>query len=145
MKNLKENKNFKKALENTENIIEDKNRVDSILQKSIKKLTNVKNKSKEFKDNLGVAISLVKDWTMGNYKEVPKRTIMYIIAALIYFIMPIDIIPDFIFKFGFLDDIAVLNFVLSSFVEDIENYKNYKELEKQKTKNSKEEDNKKTP
>jgi uncharacterized membrane protein YkvA (DUF1232 family) len=145
MKNLKENKNFKKALENTENIIEDKNRVDSILQKAIKKLTNVKNKSKEFKDNLGVAISLVKDWTMGNYKEVPKRTIMYLIAALIYFIMPIDIIPDFIFKFGFLDDIAVLNFVLSSFVEDIENYKNYKELEKQKTKNSKEEDNKKTP
>jgi len=36
-------------------------------------------------------------------------------------------IPDFIFKFGLLDDVAVLNFVLTSFIEDIENYKKFKE------------------
>ena len=127
MKNVEENKTFKKAIEKSENVVDNKKRVDSILEKTMKKLTKVKDRTKEFKDNLSVAVSLVKDWLKGNYKEVPKKTIIYLIGAFIYFLMPIDMIPDFIFKFGLLDDIAVLNFVLGAFIEDIENYKKFKE------------------
>lgn len=126
MKKVEENKTFKKALKKGENVIDNKERVNSILEKTIKKLAKVKDKTKEFKDNLGVALSLVKDWVTGNYKEVPKKTIIYLIGAFIYFLMPIDMIPDFIFKFGLLDDVAVLNFVLSSFIDDIEKYKKFK-------------------
>ena len=117
----------KKAIEKSEDVVDNKKRVNSILEKTVKKLTKVKDKTKEFKDNLSIAISLVKDWITGNYREVPKKTIIYLIGAFIYFLMPIDMIPDFIFKFGLLDDVAVLNFVLTSFIEDIENYKKFKE------------------
>ena len=130
MKNVKDNKSFKKVLEKSEDIVENESRVNSILEKATKKLIKVKDKTKEFKDNLGVIIYIVKDWITGNYTEVPKKTIIYILGAIIYFLMPIDMIPDFIFKFGFLDDVAVLNFVLSSFVEDIEKYKEYREKNK---------------
>lgn len=138
MKNVEDNKSFKKVLEKSENIVENKPRVNSILEKATKKLVKVKDKTKEFKDNLGVVIYLVKDWLTGNYTEIPNKTIIYILGAILYFLMPIDMIPDFIFKFGLLDDVAVLNFVLSSFVEDIEKYKEYRELKKQNEEKSEE-------
>ncbi len=38
----------------------------------------------------------------------PLRTKSILLAALAYFIMPVDIIPDFILGLGFTDDMAVL-------------------------------------
>lgn len=127
MKNIEENKAFKKAIDKSESFINNKERVSSILKETLKNIKKLKNRTKEFKNNLSVSVNLVKDWTTGDYKEVPKKTIIYLIGAFIYFLMPIDLIPDFIFKFGLLDDVAVLNFVLTSFMDDIENYKKFKE------------------
>ena len=127
MKNIEENKAFKKAIDKSESFINNKERVSSILKETLKNIKKLKNRTKEFKNNLSVSVNLVKDWITGDYKEVPKKTIIYLIGAFIYFLMPIDLIPDFIFKFGLLDDVAVLNFVLTSFMDDIENYKKFKE------------------
>ena len=38
----------------------------------------------------------------------PFRTKAMLLAALAYFIMPFDVIPDFILGFGFTDDMTVL-------------------------------------
>jgi len=38
----------------------------------------------------------------------PARVRGIILAALAYFVLPLDIVPDFIAGFGFTDDIAVL-------------------------------------
>ena len=46
--------------------------------------------------------------------DTPKRTRGILLAALAYFVMPIDIIPDFIAGFGFTDDIAVLTAAISA-------------------------------
>lgn len=40
--------------------------------------------------------------------QTPTRTRAILLAALAYFVMPIDWIPDFILGFGFTDDMAVL-------------------------------------
>ena len=41
-------------------------------------------------------------------RETPARVRAVLLAALAYFILPTDIIPDFIAGFGFTDDAAVL-------------------------------------
>lgn len=38
----------------------------------------------------------------------PTRARAILLAALAYFVLPLDWIPDFIFGFGFTDDVAVL-------------------------------------
>lgn len=38
----------------------------------------------------------------------PMRTKAMLLAALAYFVLPIDVIPDFILGFGFTDDMTVL-------------------------------------
>ncbi|MBC8130492.1 MAG: DUF1232 domain-containing protein [Rhizobiaceae bacterium] len=40
--------------------------------------------------------------------ETPSTTKGILLAALAYFVLPIDIVPDFLFGLGFTDDIAVL-------------------------------------
>lgn len=40
--------------------------------------------------------------------ETPSTTKGVLLAALAYFVLPIDIVPDFLFGLGFTDDIAVL-------------------------------------
>lgn len=44
----------------------------------------------------------------------PNRTRAILLAALGYFVLPIDSIPDFLFGFGFTDDIAVLTLAFSA-------------------------------
>jgi uncharacterized membrane protein YkvA (DUF1232 family) len=40
--------------------------------------------------------------------ETPATSRGILLAALAYFVLPIDIVPDFLFGLGFTDDIAVL-------------------------------------
>lgn len=44
----------------------------------------------------------------------PVRVRGILLAALAYFVMPFDLVPDFIAGFGFTDDIAVLSAALAA-------------------------------
>lgn len=46
--------------------------------------------------------------------ETPTRVRGILLAALAYFILPFDSLPDFIFGLGFTDDIAVLSAALAA-------------------------------
>ena len=46
--------------------------------------------------------------------DTPNRTRAILLAALGYFVLPLDSIPDFLFGFGFTDDIAVLTLAFSA-------------------------------
>lgn len=51
--------------------------------------------------------------------RVPFKHKAYIIGALGYFILPIDLIPDFISVIGFTDDIAVMTLLLKELKDHI--------------------------
>ena len=57
-------------------------------------------------------LPFIDDVVAGYYcaldPETPTRTRAILLAALAYFVMPLDWIPDFVLGFGFSDDIAVL-------------------------------------
>jgi len=47
-------------------------------------------------------------------RRTPMRVKGTLIAALAYFVLPVDTIPDFILGFGFTDDIAVLTAAIAA-------------------------------
>lgn len=53
---------------------------------------------------------LLKAQAMRKY-QIPLQVIIILLAAIIYFINPIDLIPDFIPGLGLTDDLAVLTWV----------------------------------
>lgn len=65
---------------------------------------------------------MVQQYSKGNYKSVPWRSIAAITFTLLYIVNPLDIVPDVIPFFGFVDDISVF-MALSKLVEkDIDLY-----------------------
>lgn len=55
---------------------------------------------------------LVESYVKREYTDIPLTSIISILAALIYVISPIDLIPDFIPGIGYFDDAAVVTLVL---------------------------------
>ncbi|WP_409228829.1 YkvA family protein [Gudongella sp. SC589] len=79
-------------------------------------------------DDIGKLISLVRDYVKKEYTMVSKGTIITVIAGLIYLVNPVDIVPDFLFG-GFLDDAAVIGYIVSRLRGEIEKYNDWKKIQ----------------
>ena len=65
---------------------------------------------------------LLKAYAKGEYRDVEVKNIAIILASFMYFLSPIDFIPDFLPIIGFGDDIALLAFVYNSLSQEIEKF-----------------------
>ena len=70
--------------------------------------------------------SLIRDYWNGNYRQVPWKTIAAVTGALLYVLMPLDLIPDFIPVAGFLDDAGVIAACLALVSDDLVDYEKWK-------------------
>jgi len=59
-------------------------------------------------------LRLLRAYVKGEYRNVPPKSLILIVAGVLYFLLPIDVIPDFIVGLGFIDDAAVLAWVVST-------------------------------
>ncbi len=60
-----------------------------------------------------IALRLLMLYFLMQSKKVPLKVRMLIVAALGYFILPADLVSDFIPAFGFTDDIAFLTYTFN--------------------------------
>lgn len=65
---------------------------------------------------------LLKFYATGEYRDIEIKNIVIIITAFVYFLSPIDLIPDFIPMLGFADDVALVTFVFNSVSDEIEKF-----------------------
>nr|WP_276608247.1 DUF1232 domain-containing protein [Aquibacillus halophilus] len=71
-------------------------------------------------------VELVKSYIKGDYKNIPYGSLILIVAAIVYFVMPADAVPDFIAGLGFVDDAAVVAFTLKKVKEDLDKFVEWK-------------------
>ena len=65
---------------------------------------------------------LLRAYAQGEYREIPWKSLLLIVAAILYFINPIDLIPDLMPLVGLTDDFAVLFMVYKSIGADIDKF-----------------------
>lgn len=65
---------------------------------------------------------LLKYYATGQYRDIELKNIVIIITAFVYFLSPIDLVPDFIPMLGFADDIALITFVFNSVATELEKF-----------------------
>ncbi len=92
----------------------------------IEHLFTSKGPLQKFINEVKLLMSLVKDYYNGSYREIPWWSISAVVAALIYVLSPVDLIPDFIPVIGFLDDAAVVAACLSLIRKDLDAYRLWK-------------------
>lgn len=71
-------------------------------------------------------VQLIKDFVRREYTRIPMASMAAIVSAVLYFLNVTDLIPDFTFAVGFLDDAAVLTFAMNMIKLDLEAYKKWK-------------------
>jgi uncharacterized membrane protein YkvA (DUF1232 family) len=63
-------------------------------------------------------VPFMEDLVAGYYcaldNDTPPKVRGLLLAALAYFVLPLDVVPDFLLGFGFTDDIAVLAAALNA-------------------------------
>ena len=119
-------KMIKKNKKEANGLLKDQDKMDAFLEKLEKKLALVPMIGEKLVD-IPVLISMVHSYIKKEYLEVPIASIVAVVSALIYFVSPVDAIADAIPVIGYLDDLAVLSWVLKMAHEDLNDYRIWKE------------------
>ncbi|MFU2222313.1 YkvA family protein [Streptococcus pluranimalium] len=137
---MKLNKSFNKqqALEELQSryqkadaLLRDDAKMEPFLEKLEKKLKWIPFVRQELK-MIPILISMVRSYWKKDYTRVPRRTMLAIVSALIYFLSPIDVIPDWIPVLGQFDDALVVATCWKLVNKDVEDYRQWqKERKKQ--------------
>lgn len=75
-------------------------------------------------ETLQIFIRMIRACVAGKYCA-PADSILVMVAALIYFLSPFDLIPDALPVFGLMDDAAVIGFVARANLTAISNFRKW--------------------
>jgi len=105
--------------------------VEKVLKKREEIEEKLKGQLRKFIYEIKLLFELLSDFKSGKYREVPWHTIAAIVAALLYVLNPLDVIPDFIPVVGQIDDAFVLGLCLTLIEKDLNKYKVWREEQKE--------------
>ena len=125
---MSEEKNtfYIKAIARAKALFSNKEKVMETLDSAFQKSMNLENEKGEVSvltEKVKLFILMIKSYVQGEYREVPFKSILLILAGLIYFINPFDLIADFIPGLGYVDDITIILWVLKSVEDDVLRFK----------------------
>lgn len=100
-------------------------KLESYLIKAEEKLKNMKGNLVGL-ENVPLLISMVRSYVKKEYTEIPLVTMVGVVAAIIYVVLPTDLISDAIPYVGFVDDAAVVVFVMQLAAADIDIYRDWR-------------------
>lgn len=75
---------------------------------------------------LGTFFPMMRDWAKGRYRPLPRRAVGLMALTLIYVASPVDLIPDFLLGWGWLDDIIIGGWLLAKLDEDLDDYRRWR-------------------
>lgn len=96
----------------------------------LQKYGSIRNISQEAKEQILCMYRLVKAYSKGEYRNIPTAKIALSVAALLYFVSPFDIIPDFL-PLGLTDDIALILWVFNNLREEMQAFLEWEDEQKQ--------------
>ncbi|MCU0353883.1 MAG: YkvA family protein [Cytophagales bacterium] len=114
---------FKRSQNRASRLLRNGKSLWELLGQVTNKAGTVRNAS--FAANLQTLVRMTRAYAQGRYKVVPWATVVKIVAALVYFVSPLDFVPDLLPVLGFSDDIAVVLWVLSSCGADIRRFEEW--------------------
>jgi uncharacterized membrane protein YkvA (DUF1232 family) len=116
---------FKKFLASAESYIKQPTRLKKLLLDAFNKAREKKeigDLAHEAWETLQSLFRLIKLSVAGEYTGVPTTTVVAAVAVLIYFLSPIDLIPDFIPVVGLLDDMALVAWFSTSIKHELDKF-----------------------
>jgi uncharacterized membrane protein YkvA (DUF1232 family) len=117
-----ERKQFGREKRRAREYVNNKQQAAQLIKEAIEKANRNKGALKKLLDQLKALFRLTSAWVKGEYTDVSLKTIVWVIAAIIYFVNPFDVITDFLPGVGYVDDAAIIFFVINSVRHDLDKF-----------------------
>lgn len=118
------NRFFKRAINNATHLLGKKGRLLALITQLGLKINKVgwRETQDSVKERFFVLGRMTRAYAQGYYRNVPWKTMLLIVGAILYFIDPIDLIPDFIPVTGLTDDLGILLWVINRVSDEIDKF-----------------------
>lgn len=114
-----------KAIAKAGKLLNDRKAVVNLAGSATAKIESASSRIASIKSDLVTLTELLRAWINGEYREIPWTTLLLGMGAVVYFVNPLDAIPDILPATGLLDDASVIGFVLASAKNDIEKFRKH--------------------
>lgn len=126
MTNIDNNSFFQKYLKKASSYLGNKDKSSELLKKAVYMAPKKKGSLGDAWEKVILFIELFKAYINGSYRDISTKSILTVIAALLYFVSPVDALPDFIVGLGLVDDATILVYTFNQLNKDIEKFKIWK-------------------
>jgi len=119
-------KSVLKMFRQAKRILEEQSQVKALFGQVSKKLQTLSGSHKqinELLEHVQLFLRMIKKSFSGEYSSFSNKTMLSLVFGLLYFVTPMDVVPDFIPLLGFSDDLSIIYFIIKNFKSDIEAFK----------------------
>ncbi len=117
----------KRSRTRAERLTRDPEKAAETVAKAMRKAEKHRGRLREVWDDLMTLLRIAKAWATGTYTQIPWESLVLVLLAVVYFLSPLDAIPDFLIPWGFIDDVGVIGFVISKVRDDIEAFRSWEQ------------------
>src|ERR1043165_6483371 len=114
---------WKRAVRTAETIVADAKRLAEVLEQGVKKMNAHSKALAGVFGDLQLIVRMIRAALKGDYRDLSKKSLVILVGALLYFLMPFDAIPDFIPGVGYLDDAGVVAMALGAAKTEIDKFR----------------------
>ena len=114
---------FRSYLLRARKLLGDPAALDELAQHARSKASGSPNsRIRELGDRIKLLGRLVRAYANGSYREISVGNVVLIVAAILYFVTPVDLIPDAVPGAGLVDDASVLAFVIAKLEIELDRF-----------------------
>ena len=114
---------FRRATADAEDYAGDPKRLAKLVEDAVGKINTIpRGPFGETWPYLLAMVRVIRDYQRGEYRDIALPKLLVIIAAIIYFVSPFDVIPDWIPVLGHIDDAFVITLALKSVRSDLDTF-----------------------
>lgn len=114
---------FRKATADAESYARDPERLRRLVLDAREKINHIpRGPFAETWPYLMAMIRLIRAYHQGEYRDISSQNLLIVLAAIIYFVSPFDVIPDSVPILGNIDDAMVVRLALESVRADLDTF-----------------------
>lgn len=118
---------LRRATKAAESYAQDPERARRLLEDAERKAERRRGVFGSLWSDFTTALRLLRSWRSRRYTSVPWRTVVALLGALVYFVNPLDVVPDALPIVGYLDDATIVAWVLHSVRTDLQRFRRWEE------------------
>lgn len=100
-------------------------RLRSIIRRAQAQLRQDHSRLGSLRSDVPRLLRFARAFASGEYRRIPYKSLLLVVGGLLYFVMPVDLIPDFILGTGFLDDAVVVAYAMKAVRDDLARFEDW--------------------